>query len=256
MSDIEQRLISEYKEYLKGDPSMHFLIKSKYFNVTLKKLFLTQGMTEKFGSPGKFVFIDQPMGNGWKQENLADIFNEVRQGSYARAIETQNGGVVAKLILRVLQDTRIGIPDCGTTKGETVRGNRSQLKDFEYNYVVEKDGSTTLLNDETYDRYIDKDVTIRTPGYCQAPTGFCAKCFGKVFETLGQSAFAPVANNLGRNLLVNSLKAMHGKSHSFISFFKNDVSVFSYYRIRFDIRFSIIYPNPFLGAVKLILIKK
>lgn len=216
MSDIEQRLISEYKEYLKDDPSMHFLIKSKYFNVTLKKLFLTQGMVEKFGSPGKFTFIDQPMGNGWKIENLPDIFNEVRQGSYARAIETQNGGVIAKLILRVLQDTRIDTPDCGTIRGEHIRGNIKQLKDFEWNYVINEDGSTTLLNDATYDKYTDKDITIRTPGYCQSETGFCAKCFGKVFETLGQSAFAPVANEVGRHQLVSSLKQMHGKAHSSI----------------------------------------
>jgi len=226
MSDIEQRLISEYKEYLKGDSSMHFLIKSKYFNVTLKKLFLTQGMTEKFGSPGKFVFIDNPMGNGWKQENLPDIFNEVRQGSYARAIETQNGGVVAKLILRVLQDTRIDTLDCGTTNGEKITGTKDQLKQFEWNYVSEPDGSTTLLNDDTYDKYIGKDVTVRTPGYCQAQTGFCTKCFGKVFETLGQTAFAPVANDLGRNLLVASLKQMHGRSHSTV-----DVSSLNSYLI-------------------------
>lgn len=214
MSDIEQRLISEYKEYLKGDPSMHFLLKSKHFNVTLKKLFLVQGITEKFGSPGKYTFIEQPMGHGWKIENLPDIFNEVRQGSYARAIETQNGGVVAKFILRTLQDTRIEVDDCGTKRGEHVHGSMDQLKDFEWNYVIEPDGTNTLLSESTYERFVGKDVIVRTPGYCQSTKGFCAKCFGKVFETLGQKAFGPVANNLARTLLTNSLKAMHGKSHS------------------------------------------
>lgn len=214
MSDIEQRLINEYKEYLKGDPSLHFLIKSKYFNVTLKKLFLTQGITEKFGSPGKFTFIDNPMGKGWKIEDLPDIFNEVRQGSYARAVETQNGGVIAKLILRVLQDTRITTPDCKTSRGEQIRGSKEQLKDFEWNYVIEPDGSNTLLTDDTYDKYVDKDIVIRTPGYCQEKQGFCAKCFGKVFETLGQTAFAPIANDFARNQTTAALKQMHGRSHS------------------------------------------
>jgi hypothetical protein len=214
MSDIEQKLISEYKTYLKGDPSLHFLLKSKHFNVTLKKLFLTQGITEKFGEPGKYVFIDQPMGSGWKIENLPDIFNEVRSGSYARAIETANGGVIAKLILRVLQDTRISISDCGTKSGEKVIGTKQQLKDFEWNYVVESDGATILISDDTYDQFVGREVTIRTPGYCQAESGYCSKCFGKIFETLGQKAFGPIANDVGRHQLNASLKRMHGTSHS------------------------------------------
>lgn len=214
MSDIEQKLISEYKAYLKGDPSLHFLLKSKHFNVTLKKLFLTQGITEKFGEPGKYVFIDQPMGSGWKIENLPDIFNEVRAGSYARAVETANGGVIAKLILRVLQDTRISIPDCGTKRGEKVLGTKQQLKDFEWNYVVEPDGTNTLISEDTYDQFVGKEVVVRTPGYCQAKEGFCSKCFGKIFETLGQKAFGPVANDVGRTFTTLSLKSMHGKSHS------------------------------------------
>jgi len=214
MSDIEQKLIKAYKAYLEGDPSLHFLLKSKYFNVTLKKLFLTQGMTEVFGSPGKFTFIANPMGNGWKMEDLPHIFNEVRSGSYSRAVETADGGVIAKLILRVLQDTRITIDDCKTKRGEHIHGNKDQLRDFVWNYVIEKDGSNTLMTDDNIGEFVGKDLTIRTPGYCQATQGFCAKCFGRLFEVLGQKAFAPVANDFARTQTTNSLKSMHGKSHS------------------------------------------
>jgi hypothetical protein len=214
MSMIEKTLISRYREYLHGDPSLHFLLKKKYFDVTLKKLFLTQGMTEKFGSPGKFSFIEQPMGSGWKQKDLPDIFNEVRQGSYARAVETANGGVIAKLILRVFQDTNIGVDDCKTTRGEYIHGDKNELKDFIGNYVIESDGTNTLITDENVSEYVDRDVIIRTPGYCQANPGYCAKCFGKMFETLGQKAFGPVANSMASRFTTNSLKSMHGKSHN------------------------------------------
>lgn len=214
MSDIEQQLIQAYKDHLKGDSSLHFLLKKKYFNVAMKKLFLTQGMVEQFGSPGKFSYVAQPMGSGWKQEDLPTIFNEVRQGSYARAVETADGGVIAKLILRVFQDTRIVIDDCGTKRGEQVNGDKSQLKEFVWNYVVEKDGTNTLLTPEDLDKFVNKDLTIRTPGYCQAEEGFCAKCFGKPFEVLGQKAFAPVANDFAKVQTTNALKSMHGKSHS------------------------------------------
>ncbi len=213
MSDIEHQLIKAYKEHLKGDPSLHFLLKSKYFNVTLKKLFLTQGMTEVFGSPGKFEFIDNPMGNGWKQKDLPTIFNEVRAGSYARGIETQDGGVIAKLILRVLQDTRITIDDCKTRRGELIHGDRDVLKDFLWNYIIEDNGSNTLITEGSIDDLIGKELVIRTPGYCQAEQGFCAKCFGKLFEDLGQKAFAPVANGFSQAITVSRLKSMHGRSH-------------------------------------------
>jgi hypothetical protein len=214
MSDIEKQLITAYRNYLKGDPSLHFLLKAKYFNVTLKKLFLVQGMTEVFGSPGKFTFVDNPMGKGWNQKDLPVIFNEVRSGSYSRAVETANGGVIAKLILRVLQDTTISIPDCGTTKGESVEGNLETLKDFIYNYTTDDQGHTTLITDENVASFVGSKVVIRTPGYCKSDNGFCAKCFGYLFESLGQKAFAPVANDFARNQTTASLKSMHGKSHS------------------------------------------
>lgn len=212
MSDIEQKLIKAYREHLKGDPSLHFLLKSKYYNVTLKKLFLAQGMVEEFGSPGKYTFIDQPMGRGWKQKDLPTIFNEVRGGSYARGIETSDGGVIAKLILRVLQDARITIPDCGTKRGEYVSGTKAQLKDFTWNYIVEEDGTNVLITEELIPSLVNKPVIIRTPGYCQADEGYCAKCFGKPFEALGQKAFAPVANDFAKNQQTRALKKMHGSS--------------------------------------------
>lgn len=224
MSMIEKTLISKYKEYLKGDPSMDFLLKGKYFNVTLKKLFLTQGMVEVFGSPGKFTFVEQPMGSGWKQKDLPVIFNEVRAGSFARAVETADGGVIAKLILRVFQDTTINIPDCGTTRGEHVHGDKNILKEFLWNYVTHPDGSTTLINDTNIDEFVNKDIVIRTPGYCQHNDGFCAKCFGGLFESIGQKAFAPVANDFARQQTTQSLKSMHGKSHSTVDI--NDLNRF------------------------------
>lgn len=216
MSDIETQLIKAYKEHIKGDPSENFLIKSKYYNVTLKKLFLTQGMVEQFGQSGKFSYVAQPMGLGWKQEDLPTIFNEVRQGSYARAIETADGGVIAKLILRVLQDSRITIPDCGTTRGDRLNGTKEQLNEFLYNYTIEPDGSNLIIDADRLPQLVGKDIVIRTPGYCQAKSGYCAKCFGKPFEVLGQKAFAPIANGFATAQTTSALKAMHGKSVSVV----------------------------------------
>lgn len=222
MTDIEQQLINAYKDYLKGDPSLHFLLKKKFFNVALKKLFLTHGIVEKFGESGKFTFIDNPMSSGWKQENLPDIFNEVRSGSYSRAIETADGGVVAKLILRVFQDTRLDTKDCETKLGQKILATKENLKDYLYNYVVNPDGTITLIDESTLSQFIGKEIIIRTPGYCKATKGFCAKCFGYLFEQLGQKAFAPIANDLARVFTVSALKKMHGTNHSTVKI--NDIN--------------------------------
>jgi hypothetical protein len=227
MTQIEKQLIAEYRKHLEGDSSMHFLLKKKYFDVTLKKLFLTHGMVEIFGSPGKFRFVAQPLSKGWKQDDLPTIFNEVRQGSYSRAVETANGGVIAKLILRVFQDTRIGIKDCGTTNGEHIHGDRQAIESFVDSYVVAPDKTTTLITNENVSDYSDRDIVVRTPGYCEAPDGFCAKCFGRTFEVLGQEAFAPVANDVGRNQVTLSLKKMHGVSHNTV-----DVSQLNKYLVK------------------------
>ena len=212
MAMIEGELISAYRTYLGDDESADFLIKAKYYKVTLKKLLLTQGMVETFGSPGKFKFVAQPMGSGWKQKDLPTIFNEVRQGSFARAVETANGGVIAKLILRVLQDTRIDLPDCGTTDGEHLRADKDNLKDLLWNYLIEPDGTQTVITRELIPSLIGKDIVVRTPGYCKSPEGFCVKCFGHVFEVVEQKAFAPIANDFAGTITTASLKSMHGKS--------------------------------------------
>jgi hypothetical protein len=214
MSEVEGKLIAAYKKHLEGDPSLHYLLKSKYFNVTFKKLFLVQGMTEKFGSPGQFVFIGNPLANGYRIKDLPPIFNEVRQGSHARAVETAEGGVTAKQILRVLQDVRLTIPDCGTTRGEHIHATKEQLKDLKWNYVIAADGSTVVIDDTTMNSFLGKDIVVRTPGYCEAEDGYCNKCFGKIFEELDPGAFAPIANDVGRHHITMSLKTMHGTSHS------------------------------------------
>lgn len=213
MTEIEEQLIRAYREYLQGDSSLHFLLKKKYFNVTLKKLFLTQGIVERFGSPGQFDFVSNPMGNGWKIKDLPVIFNEVRHGSYSRAIETQNGGVVAKLILRVFQDTRITIDDCKTKRGELVFASKENIKEFDQSYMIDENNKTVLITSSIADSISGKMITVRTPGYCESSVGFCAKCFGHVFEVIGQKAFAPVANDLGGQITRAALKRMHGSSH-------------------------------------------
>lgn len=216
MADIEAKVISEYKKYLKGDPAEDFLLKSKYFNVTLKKLYLAQGMTEKFGSPGQFVFIDQPMGEGWRVKDIPAILNETRQGSYQRAVETANGGVIAKLILRVFQDVRIVMADCKSPIGETIDGTAGQIREFIGSYAINPDKSLTLITEENQASFLGKPLVVRTPGYCKSEKGFCAKCFGHTFEVLKITSLAPEFNNFAKTQTTNSLKSMHGKSHKVV----------------------------------------
>ena len=216
MSDIENQMIKAYKEHLKGDSSMDFLLKGKYFNVTLKKLLLTHGMVEVFGQPGKFTWVTQPLGSGWKQKDFPVICDEVRAGSYARAVETQFGGVVAKMILRVFQDTRIYMPDCGATKGEVVIGTPNLLRELVNTYRILPDKTTVVIEKKDIPSLVGKTIEVRTPGYCKAELGYCSKCFGRIYEAHGQTAFGPLANDLGKVFTTAALKKMHGVSNSLV----------------------------------------
>jgi hypothetical protein len=214
MSDIEKAVISAYKDYLKGDSSLHFLLKSKYFAVTLKKLFLTHGMVEVFGQPGKFVWVTQAMGSGWKKKDFSVICNETRQGSFSRAVETQFGGVIAKMILRVFQDVIIGLADCGTSHGEPMLGTPALAKEIENSYQILPSGESSLIDASTAKSLVGKKFYLRTPGYCEAEGGYCSRCFGYIYEEHGQRSFATLANDFARNQTTASLKKMHGVSHS------------------------------------------
>lgn len=217
MVAVEQALIKADKAYLEGDDSMRYLLKGKFFNTVRKKLWLTHGMVEQFGSSGQFNFIDNSLEEGWTQKNFPKIANEIRDGSYSRARETAKGGEDSKFILRVFQNTRVLEPDCGTKRTFDIEIRSDNAFDYLYRNYYDESGTQQTVSEDTFRQLVGKTVRFRSPMYCNTQGGYCYACMGKLFENTQQKVLATSIQSLTSSFLTASLKKVHGSSVSTIN---------------------------------------
>jgi hypothetical protein len=213
MSNIEKELIGMDRAYLSGDPSERYLLSKKAFDVQRKKLLVTTGMVETFGTPGDYSFVETPLSEGWKIKDLPVLINETRAGSYGRAKETAVGGEESKFLMRIFQNSRITEDDCKTKRTLKIEITDYNYAAYEYRYVV--DGSATIETDKSYlQKKIGKTISLRSPQMCETKDGYCFTCMGGVFKTLNQKALGMTAVAIGSYFLTERMKGMHGKSVS------------------------------------------
>ncbi len=216
MTEYEKELIAIDKEWLKDDPSMGFFASEmgKSFDTQRKRMFLTQGMMENFGAKGTFSFVKGALNEGWDVEDFHTIANEIRKGSYERAMETANGGEISKFLTRAFQNVSITEEDCGSDRYLDVN-NINELPDrYVYRYAYDVETKQVIsLDEEALRKYNNgKKISLRTPITCKTLNGFCQVCMGGTFKTLNQKALVMRANELGAHFLKSSLKGFHGSS--------------------------------------------
>lgn len=208
---IEDAIIAEHKKHLKDDPSMGFLMKDgKSFDVHLKMMYGLGGITEEFGSPGKYVFSQNSLEEGWRREDYVNLVNETRRGIYLRGTQTMEGGTWTNKILRVFQNIKIVEQDCGTQRTFEVYLAKEISNDFMYRYIVNPDGSYTTLTPDNISQYIDTTVHIRTVQQCGSKEGYCFTCAGALFKELNQESVTTSETIVTSTFLLLSMKAMHG----------------------------------------------
>lgn len=208
MAEVETPLIQMDKDRLKDDPSAHYYLGKDDFSNKRKKLMVTTGSIEVFGKPGQFTFVDTPLSDGWTYKGTPVLINESRHGSQSRAIETANGGEDAKYIGRVFAALYITVNDCGTKQGVIEPIRPDTFEDHLNRYIIDG-GDLVILNEDTKSKYMGKDVTFRSPFYCLAEKGFCAKCISHTFEALGQEALLTAVRNISAQFTTDSLKKSH-----------------------------------------------
>lgn len=225
MTQIEAELIQMDKDWIKGDVSEGFYIEDKNFEIHRKSLFVTNGIKEGFGATKNFVFVSNSLAEGWTYENFATIANESRRGSFLRAKETARGGEDSKFLMRVFQNTRIVMEDCGSTRGVPITISGALPSRLLYRYIVDPStGSLTLLSDDVMPTYKDKTVILRSPQECDAEGGFCFRCMGKRFEVLDQQSLTLMFVDIGSFFLQSSMKAMHAVTYK--TYNLNDLNKF------------------------------
>lgn len=215
LSKIEDELIAMDKEYLKDDPSQGFYISSgKAYDICRKRMLVTGGMIGDFGDNTKYHFVNQSLDEGWATEDLPVLFNDIRKGSYNRAVSTAEGGTESKFLSRIFQDTKIVEHNCKTTKGLEVYLGEDVIDMYNYRYIITSSGIVALTPD-IIKSYLNKKVIMRSPQYCKTTNGLCAICMGQVFEKLNKKLLNMEAVNIGSSFLQASMKSMHGVKSSF-----------------------------------------
>lgn len=211
LAKIEKELIDMDKAWLKGDPSEPFFkaCGSKVWNEQRKKFFIMIGMGSGFSKKDKSVtFIPRSLGEGIEAQDIANIGNDVRRGSYGRGKETAKGGAETKFLLRIFQVVKITEDDCVTH-----RGNPVEITEFNYKSYIERyttDG--TILTEEVLKASIGKTLIIRSPMYCETKGGFCAKCCGEFLRRLDMKVVGVQALGVSQGFVSSSMKKLHVSS--------------------------------------------
>lgn len=205
---IDRELVNMEREWMRGDPGERFYIKSKSYDIVRKRLHLMQGQENGFGKIGKV--IKTSLSEGWDIDNLPDMANALRNGSYSRGFLTALGGVEAKGNYRIFQNTVVAEDDCKSKLGLRMTLDADIAKHFVSSSIIEKDGTVVELTEDNLKHYIDKPVVLRTVGYCRtAAPNVCAVCVGKKIAQT-PNAISTYASDLGSLFVELMLKAMHG----------------------------------------------
>ena len=218
IAEIEDILIKADKDYLKNDNSMRFYgpLGGKPFNIARKKLYLTVGGIEAFSKDtGQYTFIEQSLDDGWTNDSIPAISNEIRKGSYNRGHETQLGGALTKYVMRVFQDLSIVDDDCGSHNGLEVDFSKYPIENFKGRYINDK-GKWVAITNDNINKYANGKYVMRSPMYCKSTKGLCKKCAGDVYSSLSTKHVAMYIVDISSTFTTMALKLMHCSKLSLI----------------------------------------
>lgn len=207
VAELETKLKDYDSEWLKGDDSEGRLMSGKVKNTARKKLFLSYGAPEGFDNKTHPVLNTLDEGFSTDPKTLAVMFNDARVGSYGRGAETQQGGVVVKMLLRATSDVNILQKDCGSKLGLDVTITEKNKDNCLGRYVIEG-GKAKLLDTENIKAYMNKTVKLRSPLFCNEAPNFCTTCMGYGFKDYPKGATL-LALGTGGDIVLIALSKFH-----------------------------------------------
>jgi hypothetical protein len=210
---IENQLVKLAQEKLKDESSYELYASGAAKNLSsFKNMAIMRGAILDNDSEGKFTVTTDNFMDGISKENYYYFADIAVQASYGRAIETQQGGYIAKQLSAAFQTVTLGPKnsDCGTKKTIKIELNNSNSKEFMYRFVS-SGGKLVCLEPSTMKEYIGKTVDLRTPMFCLNDK-LCNKCIGDLFYRLGIENVGITANRIGNAIMGLSLKKFHDLS--------------------------------------------
>ena len=223
---IDAALIKHYKEWLKGDDSLGFLISKKSIDIVRKKLFMMHGAETGLEENVDVVLIKNSLSEGWDVNSFPAMNNSLRAGAFNRGQQTELGGVAVKDLLRASSNLKITEDDCGSQLGLTIKaevGEEDKLIGFttigsKIDNTKNDDGQAVIkfeqvkITDENVGAYIGKVIKLRSPMFCQLEkTDFCKVCVGDRLAT-SPTGLPTVVSAYGSTFLGLFMSAAHAKA--------------------------------------------
>ena len=223
---LEERLKEIDKEWLKDDPTLNIVTSGKVLNNSRKELFLTMGGIPAFDDEGELSFVLNSLLEGWPSDpdTLTAMFNSLRAGSLARALDTQYGGLFAKIILRAIGSytVKLGV-DCGTTIGKDTIVDDTNFKSIKFRHII--DGSITRLIDseEMAKTFIGKKIIVRSPETCAlVGENYCQYCVSKLLSE-NPDGIKNEVTEVTSIVMNESMKKMHNTTKSITRLNKKEI---------------------------------
>ncbi len=209
---IEKPVLASIVEELKDDPTMklYSLGKPSVGN-HLKQ---TIGTLSPIYNPStkKFEFPEGNWSEGIKPESYHLFANMNVQGTFGRAVATQDGGSIVKSLYNTMNPIKCDEhgTDCGSTKTKSVRLTTKNYGQYCWNYIVEGT-KTILLTNKNKSMYVGKDVNMRSPLFCNSGDKqlVCNKCVGEIPYKMDIVHVGNLTTKIGFKFVSLSLKGFH-----------------------------------------------
>ena len=198
-------------EWLKDDPTLGILLSGKVRDKARLKLYMSFASESTFGPPGTTTeYVTQALNSGipTTKKEFAALFSAARAASFSRGKLTAIGGVLAKLLARIVADVSILDTDCGTTKYLPVFITPASTPMIGRYAVI--DNREVLVTKDVLVANSGKFINFRSPGYCKSEeTSFCRHCAGEMMYNLRESVRL-ASQDLGGTVLSFFLSMFHG----------------------------------------------
>ncbi len=213
IAKIDAELVKYDAQWLKGDDSENFLIGKKPRTMVRKKLFLMHGAeTGLDNNSVKVKLIQNSLDEGWDVENMPDMINSLRAGSFNRGAQTALGGVSVKWLLRASSNMNVTEDDCGTNIGKTLNVTNETIKDLVGFKVIIDNNQYKVETIDDAGIYLGKTLMVRSPMYCKLPfTDYCKSCVGDRLS-LNKDGLSIAVSEYGSKFLYLFMKRMHGQA--------------------------------------------
>lgn len=177
-----------------------------------KNTSIMRGMVHDL-STGNMEFIASDYFDGLSKTDAPKCFNTTIESGYSRGVATASTGYEAKKLNNAMQTLNIDEDhtDCGTPFTLDIVLEKEFADMFYYRYIVERDGSLTLLTPDNIGKYVGGTIRLRSPMYCKGEK-ICNICAGDMVRTTGVRNSAASSQLVSSNLSSLQMKRFHDSS--------------------------------------------